>query len=458
MNTASPITPPAIDWNNFWLFVEILIVTILGGGLGGLVNYILAQSEKKSTYNQWLLRQKNPTTVGQPANQPKAIIPEPPPGGSPPQATQPPEPNGKKPAAEDLVFPPDQFLTWGQSIIIGVAAALLVPLLLSLIQSNLFDTVGTNVGKLYIYAGFCVASGVASRTLVRSMSDYIAKKALLTSEVADRKSDTAIENSEKAVQQLNAEAERLNEQIGTSQKKLDENNKQMQEAASRLSTLKEEADKIRKEFGEARQETSDMYPVINQAVQSEIDRRIKEGTLPSLPSVSEESVVKPLSAERDLASLEEIETLERTYSSTRAEPRGASRTYKMTDIIRKMIGLMEKQTIPMNVHEHLQSGDFGKRLSGIARLYVNPDIKFLPELLEVISKPDKEDKSGVIFKVEPFAQYWGIQVIDRILQKHASELDKDTLRALYKFRDKLGISTDRYSKLSQILSSFEKPA
>jgi len=98
-----------------YLFV-ILGIIILAGGLGGLVNYFLAQSDRKA-------RRKG----------------------------------------ADTALDANEYLTWWQSMIIGVASALLVPLFLSLISSTLLAEAKNDVVKGFVFAGFCLAAGIASR-------------------------------------------------------------------------------------------------------------------------------------------------------------------------------------------------------------------------------------------------------------------------------------------------------
>jgi hypothetical protein len=422
MYEINQIAPPIIDWNNLWLFVEIFIVTLLGGGLGGLVNYFLAQSEKKA---------------GESQRRPPAI------------AAETASTSAEQPNVQEPVPMPDQFLSVWQSMIIGVAAALLVPLLLSLIQSNLFDSVGTDVGKLFIYTGFCVAAGISSRTFVRGMADYIAKKALRTSEEADRKSETAMEASKNTINTLDVEAKRLEGQITESKKLLDESKIKMQQDVEEFNkSIIKSKEVVELNIGELALKIQEIFGVIDN-----VERKLQAPPVALTGKKLHAEKPSPLPMPQN-----EIESLESQYSDARKNPSSANRTYEMTRIIRRMIDLIEDQKIEINVSENLNSTDRGKRLTGIAYLCANPNMNFLKELVNVISIDKGKDKSGVTWwEVEPFAQYWGIEAISRILQgMRADNLEPDTLHALRAFMDKLDPSTDRYSKLSRILKELAK--
>lgn len=416
---------PIFDSNNLLLILTLLGVTILGGCLGGLVNYYLAQSEKKAgeesrrrleEFQRRLeeLRQRSKTivegTASTTAEQTVVQISD----ETPPAVT------------------PEHLLTLWQSMIIGVAAALLVPLLLSLIQSDLLDTVGTNVGKLFVYTGFCVAAGVSSRTFVRGMADYLAKQALRASQDANEKSNAAMNQvivQEKALQkkdEISIDAS-TTEGLAIDQhidKRIEELNNKIKSFAS------EWEDKLL---------TILPSDTVSKLVESE-EEPLK---LPSKEISSEKS---PLELQEELVRLEE------KYSDIRNQPSGHLRTYEMTRIIRNMIDLLIDEAIQIDELRHLNSPDRAKRLAGIANLCANPDMNFLPELVKVISAVNHEDEYGVIWEVEPFAQYWGIEAISRILKdKHAQDIKPDTLTALNELQKKLGKSTDRYAKLSAIL-------
>ena len=70
-------------------------------------------------------------------------------------------------------------LKWWQHIVIGVSAALLVPVFLNMISSNLIaeirgsmDAEGT-LSKLLVLSGFCLLAAISSRTFIHSMTDRL---------------------------------------------------------------------------------------------------------------------------------------------------------------------------------------------------------------------------------------------------------------------------------------------
>lgn len=62
-----------------------------------------------------------------------------------------------------------------KSIIIGVAAALLVPLFFNTISSNLIEESKDDLYKLFVIAGFCLIASISSKAFIQSISDKVLK-------------------------------------------------------------------------------------------------------------------------------------------------------------------------------------------------------------------------------------------------------------------------------------------
>jgi hypothetical protein len=79
---------------------------------------------------------------------------------------------------------------FGRAMLVGIAAAFMVPLFLNMISSNLLDQIRGPDGssgdpiKLLVFAGFCLVAAVSSRAFIRTISDR------LMSEIKEVKHDT----------------------------------------------------------------------------------------------------------------------------------------------------------------------------------------------------------------------------------------------------------------------------
>ena len=62
---------------------------------------------------------------------------------------------------------------WGKYIILGVIAALTVPLFLNMISSNLLEAARTRPVDFFVFAGFCLIYVVASRRLVENVANKL---------------------------------------------------------------------------------------------------------------------------------------------------------------------------------------------------------------------------------------------------------------------------------------------
>ena len=80
-----------------------------------------------------------------------------------------------------------------RSIVVGVAAALLVPLFLNMISSNLIELIkGGDHMKLLVLLGFCLVAAISSTAFIRTLSDRILTEARQARrDAAEAKGDAA---------------------------------------------------------------------------------------------------------------------------------------------------------------------------------------------------------------------------------------------------------------------------
>lgn len=63
-----------------------------------------------------------------------------------------------------------------KSVIIGIAATFLVPLFLNMISSDLLKSSEEDYYKLFVYLGFCTVAAIASTSFINSMTNTFIKK------------------------------------------------------------------------------------------------------------------------------------------------------------------------------------------------------------------------------------------------------------------------------------------
>jgi hypothetical protein len=93
--------------------------------------------------------------------------------------------------------------TWLWSIVAGIGAALLIPLFLRTVSSNLLTGVlseSPNMEDMLVFFGFCLLAAISSKSFIRSLSDKVLQEALTAKEAANRASEQ--------VELLNAETSR----------------------------------------------------------------------------------------------------------------------------------------------------------------------------------------------------------------------------------------------------------
>jgi hypothetical protein len=353
MDTSTTAIASKIDPNIF-IFISIIVVT---GGLGGLVNFFLAQSDRLARASR-----------------------------------------------DDRESNPDQFLPWWQSVIIGIAAASLVPLFLSLISSTLLIEAKNDLVKMFVFAGFCLAAGIASRSFIRGITDRLARQALQIAEEAK-------ENSEKSVQ--NAKVAQLEAKSATK--------------AAEQATQK--ADEVR---GEA--SSNLLQAMVTTPLASETAVAVERGV-----------ALRGETASRD-AKAPQLDQLEAEYVRIRAEmPFGTPRTLAMTRLVRQMSDMLAKVEDFEVLPRLRQTENIGSRLAAFVYLHTNPDFNLLDDLIASAQN------------AEGFAQYWAILAIGQLLKgKRKAELQSKSYEALQRLLASLKRDSDRHFEMTRILAHLDK--
>lgn len=99
-----------------------------------------------------------------------------------------------------------------RGMLIGFGAALMVPLFLNMISSNLLDEVvggrdrPGNFGKALVFLGFCLVAAVSSRAFIKTISDRILNEVKKTADEAKKEAEAAQSKAE-AVEQIVTEPE-----------------------------------------------------------------------------------------------------------------------------------------------------------------------------------------------------------------------------------------------------------
>lgn len=95
-------------------------------------------------------------------------------------------------------------LPWWQHIIVGVAAAFMVPLFLNMISGDLIDKIrgvdgkAGDYSKMFVLAGFCLVAAVSSRAFIRTLSDKILQEVRSAKQKAEQAADQAETAAEQA--------------------------------------------------------------------------------------------------------------------------------------------------------------------------------------------------------------------------------------------------------------------
>ena len=287
------------------------------------------------------------------------------------------------------------------SLVIGLAAAFLVPLFLQMISSDLLNDAKASDSyiEFFIFAGFCLVAAISSRAFVQSLTSRVlsqvqearvhAEQALSKAEIAETQAKEAQEGSERA--------------HGAA-------------AAAEMVAL----------------------TVVPQNAMDNIAGRPQPTNLESFdPSNS--------------SPLEILKTLEIEYDKVRKDYRsGSRRTRLMTQIVRQMIDLSPKLLGELSVSERLseppRDGRRGRRLAAYAYLNYFPDLQQLDELVRSVTSV--EDK--------PFGHYWGLQAISRVTDDlRKNDVSSDVYDSLTQFRNNTPRNRDRHHVVSRILDQLD---
>jgi hypothetical protein len=145
--------------------------------------------------------------------------------------------------------------------------------------------------------------------------------------------------------------------------------------------------------------------------------------------------------------IEEMERLATEYVQTRKNNApGDYRTGLMTEIIHRMMavatGVPEEAILPW-----LKDPDHARRLAAYAYLYARPNFAHVDALLESVANRQNP----------PFAQYWGIMALQKVIgARGQANVSNQTKAALKVLQSRLGRGTDRHYELSRLLRSLEE--
>ena len=145
--------------------------------------------------------------------------------------------------------------------------------------------------------------------------------------------------------------------------------------------------------------------------------------------------------------IDEMERLATEYVQTRkSNAPGDYRTGLMTEIIHRMMavasGVKEEAILPW-----LKDPDHARRLAAYAYLYARPNFAHVEELLESVANRQNP----------PFAQYWGIMALQKVIgARGPAKMSVTTISGLKALLRTLKPGTDRHYELSRLLRSLEE--
>ena len=111
-------------------------------------------------------------------------------------------------------------LEWWKQVVVGIVAAFMVPLFLNMISGDLLDKIRGVEGrlpdysKLFVLAGFCLVAAVSSRAFIGSLSERVLQQVKSANKKADEAKEQAAEA--KAVVAPLVEAETPDEPVAFS--------------------------------------------------------------------------------------------------------------------------------------------------------------------------------------------------------------------------------------------------
>jgi hypothetical protein len=142
----------------------------------------------------------------------------------------------------------------------------------------------------------------------------------------------------------------------------------------------------------------------------------------------------------------QMELLAQAYAQIRkTNPPGDFRTALMTEIMSRMRALAphvgKESILPW-----LEDADHARRLAAYAFLHVKPDFTEVDRLLSSVGNPDNP----------PFAQYWGIMALQKLIgTRGQAGISAQTKANLKAFLSRLRRGTDRHYELTRLLKSLE---
>ncbi len=273
--TQTPVpkeTPNAGVFTDGWYVVLLLVIALAIGAFGGFVNYLILTNEKKSTDNE------NAEASGK-------FLPQ-----------------------------------WVRHIFLGIAAALLVPLFLHTISSQLLSNAHENYLLLLVFAGFCLVAAMSAKTFITTLSSKVLQEAQEAKDKAQR-AEAKAENAQSTSLDAKGNADSAKSLV-LSQSKL--------------------------------------FPA---TADTEARAAISEGSTP-------EQTEQDLIAEYD--------------TTRENDPSGYERTSKMGEIFRNMIQLMPNLGSIQIADYLNEKTDNGKRLFGYAYFFYKPDIQQLALLVDSV--------------------------------------------------------------------------
>ena len=101
-------------------------------------------------------------------------------------------------------------LLWWQHVFVGVVASFMVPLFLNMISGDLIDKIRGVDGKtadysrMFVLAGFCLVAAVSSRAFIKTLSEKVLQEVRKKVDAVDRKVDEAVVKSDAAEEKASA--------------------------------------------------------------------------------------------------------------------------------------------------------------------------------------------------------------------------------------------------------------
>src|SRR5712692_1679191 len=101
----------------------------------------------------------------------------------------------------------DSDVSLKKSVSAGIAAAILIPLFLNMIGSNLLNSSKVTYSNLLVLAGFCLIAAISSRAFMNSLSERL----LQQMEQVSKKVDERAEKMEQVSKEVKEQAEKVEE-------------------------------------------------------------------------------------------------------------------------------------------------------------------------------------------------------------------------------------------------------